>query len=197
MYGSEAWTTYARHEKRLNVFHLRNLRRILGITWQDKVPNSEVLSQANLPSMNSLLKQRRLRWLGHVSRMEDSRIPKTILYSELREGGRTRGRPKLRYRDVVKRDMIELDMDVKNWETLAADRPKWRLTLKKQLESNEQRLKNAATEKRARRKERVNVNRPASNFICDLCGRDCHARIGLSSHRRRCTGIRHHQGHHP
>ena len=33
MYGSETWTTYARQEKRLNSFHLRSIRRILGISW--------------------------------------------------------------------------------------------------------------------------------------------------------------------
>ena len=44
MYGSETWTTYARQEKRLNSFHLRSIRRILGISWQDRVSNTEVLS---------------------------------------------------------------------------------------------------------------------------------------------------------
>ena len=34
------------------------------------------LFQANLPSMFTLLRQRRLRWLGHVYRMEDGHIPK-------------------------------------------------------------------------------------------------------------------------
>ena len=32
-----------RIEKRLNVFHLRCLRKILGIIWQDKVTNNEIL----------------------------------------------------------------------------------------------------------------------------------------------------------
>ena len=49
MYGSETWTTYDRQEKRLNSFHLRSIRRILGISWQDRVSNTEVLSRANLP----------------------------------------------------------------------------------------------------------------------------------------------------
>ena len=40
LYGGEAWSTYTRHEKQLNSFHLRCLRRILGISWQDKVPNT-------------------------------------------------------------------------------------------------------------------------------------------------------------
>ena len=33
LYGSETWTTYMRQEHRLNTFHMRCLRRILGITW--------------------------------------------------------------------------------------------------------------------------------------------------------------------
>ena len=32
LYGSETWTTYTRQEKRLNIFHLRSLRCILGIS---------------------------------------------------------------------------------------------------------------------------------------------------------------------
>ena len=32
LYGSETWTTYARQERRLNTFHLRSIRRILGIS---------------------------------------------------------------------------------------------------------------------------------------------------------------------
>ena len=36
LYGSESWTTYARHEKKLNSFHQRWLRRILHIKWQDE-----------------------------------------------------------------------------------------------------------------------------------------------------------------
>lgn len=145
--------------------------------------------------MSTLLKQRRLRWLGHVRRMDDSRIPKAMLYGELRVGKRNKGRPKLRFRDIIKRDMKDLNMDVDNWEALADDRSAWRSSLTQHLRSGEERHQNTASEKRARRKERDNALRSASIFICDLCDRDCHARIGLSSHRRRCTGQRHPQGH--
>ena len=46
LYGSESWTMRAYQEKRLNVFHMRCLRRILGITWQDRVANKVVLEKA-------------------------------------------------------------------------------------------------------------------------------------------------------
>ena len=87
MYGSETWTAYAGQEGRFNTFHLRNILGILGISWQDKVTNTYVLSRAGIPSMYNLLRQRRLRLVGHVCRMEDGRIPKDILYGELIWGG--------------------------------------------------------------------------------------------------------------
>ena len=37
MHVSETWTTHARQEKRLYSFRLRSIRRILGISWQDRV----------------------------------------------------------------------------------------------------------------------------------------------------------------
>ena len=110
LYVSETWTTYAGQERRLNTFPLRSIRRILGISWQDKVTNADVLSRASLPTMYSLFRQCRLRWLGHVHRMEDGRIPKNILYGELALGRRTTGRPHLRYNDVCVRDMKAVDI---------------------------------------------------------------------------------------
>ena len=125
LYGSKTWNTYAGQERRLNTFHVRSIRRILGMSWQDKVTNSDVLSRAGLPTMYTLLRQRRLRWLGHVRRMEDGRIPKDILYGKLALGRRTTGRPHLRYKDVCVIDMTAVDIDTMSWEGLAADRTKW------------------------------------------------------------------------
>ena len=53
--GSETWTIHAGQERRLNTFHLRSIRRILGISRQDKVTNADVLSRAGLPSMYAQL----------------------------------------------------------------------------------------------------------------------------------------------
>ena len=83
LYGSESWTLNTWQELRLNTFHLRCVRRILGISWQDHIPNTEVLARAGTLSMYALLSKRRLRWLGHVTRMHDGRLPKVILYGEL------------------------------------------------------------------------------------------------------------------
>ncbi|CAH1252458.1 Hypp9298 [Branchiostoma lanceolatum] len=142
----ETWSTYAKQENRLNALHMRCMRRILGISWKDKVTNTEVLSRAGLPTMFTLLRQRRLRWLGHVRRMEDGRIPKDLLYGELISGKRRTGRPQLRFKDVCKMDLKALDIDTEHWEDLASDRSRWRGTLSRQLKSGEARLMHSAEE---------------------------------------------------
>ena len=186
LYGSETWTTYAGQESRFNTFHLRSIRRILGISWLDKVTNADFLSRAGLPSMYTLLRQRRLRWLGHVRRMEDGRIPKDIIYGELAFGRRTTGRPRLRYKDVCARDMKAVDIDTMSWEALAADRTNWRIALKQHLKTGVYKLMAAAADKRARRKEGSSSIQPETTHRCDVSNKDCHSNIGLFSHKRRC-----------
>ncbi|XP_048583704.1 uncharacterized protein LOC125563054 [Nematostella vectensis] len=190
LYGSESWTTYARQEKRLNTFHMRCLRRILGIHWSDKVTNNEVLERSGLPTLFTLLRQRRLRWLGHVCRMENGRIPKDLLYGELAHGSRPVGRPKLRFKDSCKRDMLAIGLDVDNWEKLAEDRSRWRSECAAALNSGELELKREAEERRQRRK--ASEIRTGSNpsqtsvLVCRSCGRTCASRIGLFSHGKKC-----------
>ena len=126
LYCSESWTTYRRQERRLNSFHFRCLRSILGISWRDHVPNVSILRLTGATDMFTLLRQRRLRWAGHVHRQDDGRIPKDILYGELAEAPRPRGRPRLRYKDVLKRDLAAFGIPNTTWESTASNRSRWR-----------------------------------------------------------------------
>ena len=186
LYSSEAWTTYAIHEKRLNSFHLRCLRRILHIKWQDKVPNVEVLERASIKSMFAILSERRLRWLGHVRRMESGRIPKDLLYGELAVGSRLAGRPRLRFRDVCNRDLKRCNISTSTWENRADDRAAWRLTVRQGTQRAEDERNAALALKRAKRKNTLRQPQQATTHTCRTCGRDCHSRIGLHSHTRKC-----------
>ena len=83
LYGSETWPTYSVQEQRLNSVFQRHLRKIMNVTWKDHVLNHDILAKGKISSLHALISQKRLRWLGHVIRMEDGRIPKDMLYSEL------------------------------------------------------------------------------------------------------------------
>ena len=48
LYACETWTVYQRHAKKLNHFHTTCLRKLLNIKWQDRIPYTEVLAQADL-----------------------------------------------------------------------------------------------------------------------------------------------------
>ena len=190
LYASESWTLYARQERKLNNFHMRCLRRILNIRWSDKITNNEVLARAGLPSLFSLLRQRRLRWLGHVARMSDGRIPKDLLYGELASGTRARGRPHLRFKDACKQDMIAFGIDINNWEDVAAERGKWRAELAQGLRTGEAKLKQVAEDKRTRRKLMQQGDPSLQTvFRCTRCDKDCHSRVGLFSHTRKCMHL--------
>ena len=143
-------------------------------------------------SLFTILTTRRLRWLGHVSRMDDGRIPKDLLFGELSSGTRPTGRPALRYKDVCKRDLKVGKFNPSKLESTASDREDWRTIIRRVAEVSEERIFMRWQEKRARRKERIEpASTPAQaqtekGYICSNCGRSCGSRIGLHSHTTSC-----------
>ena len=118
----------------------------------DKVSNEEVLQRASLPTVSALIKQRRLRWLGHVRRMDDGRIPKDLLYGEIAEAKRPVGRPKLRFKDVCKRDLKAMGMPADSWEAMAANRVVWRSIIHEGVKFHDKGWFNQLAKKREKRK---------------------------------------------
>ena len=112
LYGSETWVTYRSHIRLLERFHQRCLRTILNIRWSDFITNVEVLEQAEVPSIEAMILKYQLRWAGHVSRMEDHRLPKIVLYGELSTGHRERGAPKKRFKDSLKRSLTTCNISI-------------------------------------------------------------------------------------
>ena len=104
LYGSESWNTTVQEEKRLAAFHSRCLRRILGLSWQDHVPNEVIFERTSQVPLISILRHKRLTWLGHVTRMHQTRLPRRLLHWEPR-GRRRPGRQRMRWKDTVSRDL--------------------------------------------------------------------------------------------
>ena len=79
-----------------------SLRTILNIKRQDHVSNLQVIDMAESTSIEAMVLKSRLRWVGHVILMEDSRLPKQLMFGKLASGERKRGRPLKRFKDFVK-----------------------------------------------------------------------------------------------
>ncbi|XP_076029967.1 uncharacterized protein LOC143018480 [Oratosquilla oratoria] len=85
-------------------------------------PGSTVLDRASLTSVEATIIHHRLRWAGHILRMDPSRLPKKMLYGELANGTRPRGAPKLCYKDQLKHTLAMTNIDPSSWEQTARDR---------------------------------------------------------------------------
>ena len=74
-----------------------------------------------------MIKSRRLRWAGHVTRMEEGRSAFKILTMKP-TGKRLVGRLRRRWEDNIRMDLKEVD-NTRNWVDSAQDRDYWRALL--------------------------------------------------------------------
>jgi hypothetical protein len=107
------------------------LRRIFGpkrdeVTggWR-KLHNEELHNLYSSSSIIGMIKSRRMRWAGHVTRMEGDRNAYRILMGNP-EGKRPLGRPKRRWVDNIKMDLREIGWDGMDWIDLVQNRDQWR-----------------------------------------------------------------------
>ncbi|KAI8495091.1 hypothetical protein Bbelb_270770 [Branchiostoma belcheri] len=166
LYGSELWVLYRRDIKRLESFQQQKLRVIMKIKRQDCVSNEAVLFRAYLPSIETTVAVHRLRRVGHVSRMPETRLPRQILFSQLESGTRPRGAPRRRFRDQLKDTLLRCAIDQDSWEHLAEDRTKWRRTVMQGTAYMEDQRRAEAEAKRQQRKERLLRPRPPPTLPC-------------------------------
>jgi hypothetical protein len=76
------------------------------------------------PNIVEDIKTRRLEWAGHITRMEEERIPKRVLNGSF-STTRPVGTPRTRWADVVQRDALQL-LGIRGWRSKAANRDEWR-----------------------------------------------------------------------
>jgi exonuclease III len=156
MYGCETWTLNKQQINRLEKFHQSSLRKIARIRWFHKVTNYEVLSRCKIHSLQSMLEKAKLRWTGHVIRMDNGRIPKALLYGRLATGVPRRGNHNT-YSNSVKRTLRACDLDYTCLEELASERDDWRDTLKEGILKAEGDRIGHLVDRRMRRKARAGL----------------------------------------
>ena len=108
------------------VFEKRILRRIFGPKrdasgeWK-KLHNEELHNFYRSPNIVRVITSRRLRWAGHVARMEEGRTVFKIL-TGTPTGKRPLGRPRRRCEANIGMNLKEIGINTRNWVDLAQDR---------------------------------------------------------------------------
>ena len=76
------------------------------------------------PNIVRVIISRRLRWAGHVARMEGRSALKILTGKPA--GKRPLGRPRHRWEDNIRMDLKEIDINTRNWVDSAKDMDYWR-----------------------------------------------------------------------
>jgi hypothetical protein len=121
--GCGTWSLTASVEHKLRVFENRVLRRIFGPKrdgmmggWR-KLHNEELHNLYSSPSIIRIIKSRRMGWAGHAARMVEKRNVYRLLVGKP-EGKRPLGRPRRKWMDNIKIDLLEIGLNVVDWTGL-------------------------------------------------------------------------------
>src|ERR1700744_6682995 len=94
--------------------------------WDEHIRNEDIRVNLGVNSVEKAASVSRLRWFGHVQRMQSDRLPWRIMSEEV-QGKRCRGRPRRRFLDSVRSDLENRGLRLDDHTlALAQNRVAWR-----------------------------------------------------------------------
>lgn len=101
LYACETWTMKKQDRLKLNAFEMKCYRKMLKISYKDMIKNDTIRKDlGRTKTVVEKIKDRKLSIFGHICRMRDERIIKTVMMGRS-DGMRKRGRPKRRWIDDI------------------------------------------------------------------------------------------------
>ena len=128
LYGSETWTTLKIDLKKLEVFQMQCLRRILGVSLLNHLHNETIRVRCNnQPKIEEIVQHRRLLWFGHLCRMNEERIPHNMLWKNKPDNWKiSSSAPKKTWLKQIDNDLKNSRISVEEAKIKALDRRSWK-----------------------------------------------------------------------
>ena len=195
LFDCQARTWQISEIKRLQQFMDKTFRYIWSrknqpplMEMQQKGTNmQDVRSELGVKSIRSKIEKRVLSRVGHVIRMDDSRMTKQVTLGwmkELENWPKLPGKKRktvLYWRKLIK----EAGLDWTRIGMLTEDRKVWKGLVNERIKHIEEWEKGGGNKSEQERGERNKSLEVEIVFVCEICGQRCKSKAGLTNHRRK------------
>ena len=129
-YGAESWPITSKIQSKLTAAEMRFLRDIKNKTKLDKIRNTTIREQLKQQDLLGMIEKKQLQWYGHVTRMENNRIPKQV--HEARPiGNKSRGRPTQTYIQNIEQYSLKRNLTIAEITKTAKNRKEFKKLISK------------------------------------------------------------------
>ena len=107
---------------------MRCLRQILGVSLRDRLRNETIRERCDQQTpIEEEIQKRRLRWFGHVCRMNDNRLPRKLLWRDRPTEWRIqRSAPKKTWLKNIEDDLKNQRLSAIEARDVAKNRQEWK-----------------------------------------------------------------------
>ena len=153
LYNCGTWGLTKKNLDSLDSFHRKQMRRVLGIHWPEKISNEDLYTRCRVRTISSRVKEQRWRLFGHILRRDETLPAQTSMKDYFRSGEKYRGRTPASLPTTLNQDLqlyskyiettpeedisqkqkdthvptsITTNRDLEELRTLAQDRDVWR-----------------------------------------------------------------------
>ena len=132
LYGCVTWSPRACHYDTLRRAHHRFLTRCIGWRKHNRADHPifypDTLVKMGSESIEATLRRRRILFAGFVARMEDTRLPKCVMFGEMVGGAGCVGGQEKEWMGCFLDDLRAFGINADQWTTAAQDEGEWRRT---------------------------------------------------------------------